>query len=97
MKILKKTLFYKEYESPIAYGYEKEHKVNAYIEVTAYFDFKEGLRFTVGVANASFCYRNPIKAFIRALEHESIGMGKYQRMKDDVRSCGLYNKLDVNP
>jgi hypothetical protein len=60
-----------------------------------YFDFKEGLRFSVGVANMSSCYRNPFKAFIRTLEHESIGMAKYQQMKEDTRSCGLYKRLDV--
>ena len=95
MKTIKKVLYYKEYESPIAYGYKKEHKVKTYIKVTAWLDFKEGLRFSVGVANASFCYRNPFKAFIRILEHQSIGMQKYQQMKEDTRKCGVYKKLDV--
>ena len=95
MKTIKKVLYYKEYESPIAYGYKKEHKVKTYIKVTAWFDFKEGLRFSVGVANVSFCYRNIFKAFIRILEHESIGMQKYQQMKEDARSSGVYKKLEV--
>jgi hypothetical protein len=95
MKRFKKILYYKEYEAPIKYGYKPEHKVKTYIKVTMWFDFKEGLRFSVGVANASWCFRNPFKAFIAALEHESIGMQKYQQMKDDTRDCGLYNKLDV--
>ena len=95
MKTIKKVLFKEEYESPIAYGYKAEHKVKTYIEVTAWFDFKEGLRFSVGVANVSFCERNPFKALIRTLEHESIGMQKYQQMKEDSRKCGAYKKLDV--
>ncbi len=95
MKTIKKVIFYKEYESPIAYGYKVDHKVRTYIKVTAWFDFKEGLRFSVGVANMSACYRNPFKAFIRVLEHESIGMQKYQQMKEDSRNCKVYQKLDV--
>lgn len=93
---MKKVLFYKEYESPIAYGYKNEHKVKTYIKITIHFEFKNGLWFGVSVPNMGCGDRNPFKALIRALEHESIGMGKYQRMKDDTRSCGLYNKLDVN-
>ena len=95
MKTIKKVLFKKEYESPIAYGYKAEHKVKTYIEVIMWFDFKEGLRFSVGVANVSFCYKNPFKAFIRVLEHQSIGMQKYQQMKEDSRKAGVYKKLDV--
>ena len=96
MKTFKKVLYFKEYESPIKYGYKPEHKVKTYIEVCMWFDFKEGLRFTVGVANVSYCSRNPFKAFIRVLEHESIGMQKYQQIKEDARACGIYNKLDVD-
>jgi hypothetical protein len=95
MKTFKKTLFYKEYESPIAYGYKPEHTIKTYIEVNMYFDFKQWLRFSVSVPNFSCCKRNPFKAFIRVLEHESIGMSKYQRMKEDTRACGLYRKIDI--
>ena len=95
MKTFKKNLFYKEYEAPIAYGYTAEHKVRTYIEVNMYFDFEQWLRFSVTVPNFSCCRHTPFKAFIRALEHESIGMVKYQYMKEDVRNCGLYNKLDI--
>ena len=95
MKTIKKVLFYKEYESPITYGYKAEHKVKTYIEVIAWFDFKKGLRFSVGVANMSACYRNPFKAFIRVLEHESIGMEKYRQIKEDTRRCNVYQKLDI--
>lgn len=95
MKTFKKTLYYKEYESPIAYGYKSEHRIKTYIEFNVYFDFKEWLRFSVTVPNFSCCRHNPFKAFIRVLEHESIGMGKYQRMKEDTRNCGLYRKIDI--
>lgn len=94
MKTRTKTIYYKEYESPIAWGYKPEHKVKSYIRIQSHFDFKEGLRFSVTVPNVAYCHRNPFKALLRALEHESIGMGKYNRLKEDTRSCGLWKKLD---
>jgi hypothetical protein len=95
MKTIEKVLFEKDYESPIAYGYKKEHKVKTQIEVIMYFDFKEGLRFSVKSGNVSNCSKNIFKAFIRTLEHESIGMAKYDQMKYDARKCGIYNRLDI--
>lgn len=89
-----KTLYYKEYESPIAYGHKPEHKVRSYTEINMYFDFKDGLRFCVSVPNFSTTYRNPFKAMVRAMEHESIGMSKYNRIKEDTRRCGYWKKLD---
>lgn len=91
---MKKILYHNEYDSFVFYGYKPEHKINSYINITMYFDFKEGLRFCVEVPNTSYCYRNPFKAVLRALEHESIGMSKYQQLKDDIRSQGLDRKLD---
>lgn len=92
--MIQKTLYYKEYDSPVAYGYKPEHRVKSYVKLEMYFDFKRGLRFSVTVPNCGFCYRNPLKAIYRALEHESIGMAKYNKMKDDIRACGLYKSLD---
>ena len=94
MKTFIKTLYYKEYESPIAYGYEADHKVKSYVEIKVGFDFREGLRFCVTVPNVSYTYHNPFKAIMKALEHESIGMSKYNRIKEDTRRCGLWKKLD---
>lgn len=91
---MRKIIYYKEYELPIAYGYKPEHKVKSYLEVMLHFDFKEGLRFSVSVPNFSTCCRNPFKAIFRAMEHESIGMSKYNRIKEDSRSCGLWQKLN---
>jgi hypothetical protein len=90
---MKKVLYYKEYESPIFYGYKPEHKVKSYVKITMAFDFREGLRFCVSAPNVSWCYRNPIKALLKILEHESIGMAKYNRLKEDVRAKDLANKL----
>ena len=93
---MKKVLYFKEYESPVFYGYKPEHKVKSYIEITMYFDFKEGLRFSVCVPNTSWCHGNPLKAFLKILEHESIGMAKYNKLKEDIRHQGLDHNLDYH-
>lgn len=93
-KTHKKVLIHKEYTSPIKYGYEPHHKVQSYITITRCFSFKEGLRYTVTVPNASFCKKRLIDALVWAMEHESIGMAKYQRIKEDLNRQDLYRKLD---
>jgi hypothetical protein len=92
--MFKKTLYYREYFSPVFWGNKPEHKVKSYVEIKMCFDFKEGLRFTVSAPNVSWCYRNPLKALLRILEHESIGMAKYNKLKEDIRRQGLDRKLD---
>lgn len=93
-KTYKKTLFYEEYESPIRYGYKPEHKVKTYIQIQRVFDLKEGLRYVVSVPNVSWCQRKLQDAWIRILEHESIGMAKYNRLKEDMTSQDLFRTLD---
>lgn len=94
MKTLSKTIYYKEYEAPIAYGYKPEHKIKSYVKIQAHFDFKNGLYFSVTIPNMGISRRNPFKALLIALEHESIGMAKYNRIKEDSRSLDLWRKLD---
>ena len=91
MKTYEKILFKKEAESPLAWRSDKKAKIC--IEVIFFFDFKEGARFTVRAGNISACRRNPFKAFLRVLEHESIGMAKYDWLKEDTRSKGLWKQL----
>jgi len=86
MKTYKKVLFHEEYEGNAQYT----GKVKTYIEIIMYFDFKEGLRFTASVANYSWCFKNPINALIRVLEHESIGMAKYDALKEEYRKSYIY-------
>ena len=95
MKTHRKTLFSKEYSSPISYGTNSTHKVKTKIKVEIIFSFKEGVWFAILVGNFGCSDKNIFKAFVRALEHESIGMAKYDQMKCDTRKLGLYNKLDV--
>ena len=91
MKTYKKVLFYKEAESPLAW--RSDYKAKTKIESIMWFDFKEGLRFSVMAGNISSCERNIFKAIWRVLEHESIGMAKYDCLKEDTRSKGLWKKL----
>ena len=91
MKTYKNVLFYKEAESPLAWRGDRKAKTK--IEAIMWFDFKEGLRFSVGAGNITSCERNIFKAIWRVLEHESIGMAKYDCLKEDTRSKGLWKKL----
>ena len=74
-------------------AWRSDKKAKTCIEGIFFFDFKEGARFTVRAGNISACRRNPFKAFLRVLEHESIGMAKYDWLKEDTRSKGLWKQL----
>ena len=91
MKTYKKVLFEKYAESPLAW--RTDFKARTHIKVTFYFDFKEGSRFTVEAGNVSSCKRNLFKAICFVLEHESIGMAKYDCLKSDTRAKELWQKL----
>ena len=80
MKTWTKTLFKKEYISKTS-KFEGT-QIKTYIEIQMHFDFREGLKYSVTVPNCSFCRRKLKDALIRALEHESIGMQKYNRLKE---------------
>lgn len=91
---LKKVLFKKDWESPVAWASSKNpEKLNGYIEYVMWFDFKQGLRFSASVPNVSYCTRSPLKCLFRVLEHESVGMGKYQRLKERTRDLNLWKHL----
>lgn len=88
---IKKILFSKDAESPLAW--RNDRKAKTHIELTLYFNFKDGIIFAVSAGNVSYNCRNPFKALFRVLEHESIGMAKYDHLKDDTRRKGLWQKL----
>ena len=100
-----KTIYYKEYYSPVFYGYKPEHKVKSYVEIKIGFTLKHGLFFSVSVPNYSVSLNNPLKAILKALEHESIGMAKYEKLKEDIRydgrdknlHCGEIKFYDTQP
>lgn len=91
MKQIRKVLFSKEAESPLAW--RNDRKAKTHIEVVFYFDFKLGARFRVNAGNVSCCDKSLFKAFCQCLEHESIGMAKYDNLKYDTRAKGLWQKL----
>ena len=91
---MKITLFKKEWGSPVAWASSKNpERVEGYIEYIMWFDFKDGLRFSATVPNYSTCTRNPFRCLFNAMEHSSVGMGKYQRLKERNRKLGFWQKL----
>lgn len=91
MKTFKKVLFENVASFPFAWRNDCTGKTT--IKVLLFFDFKKGLRFVVEAGNFTYCDRSLFKAFCKCLEHESVGMMKYDRLKEDTQSKGLWNKL----
>lgn len=88
-----KILYYKEYYSPVFWGYKPEHKVKSYIKFQIHFNLKDGLWFSATVPNFTCGDRNPFKSIMTILEHESIGMSKYNKLKEDIRHDGRDKNL----
>lgn len=88
-----KTIFKKQWTSPVAWGVNGTPKIEGYIEYKMHFDFREGLRFSISIPNYGCCTRNPFKCLFLALEYADVGMGKYCRLKDHVRNLDLWKKL----
>lgn len=94
MKTYSKVLYQDAYSCYPAWSNSKDNaKIESYVKLEMHFDLKKGLRFSVTVPNFTICRRNPFKCIFRALEHESIGMGKYQRLKDRTREIDCWKKL----
>ena len=92
MKTYKKVLMRKDYTFKGQY-WSGNSKPESHIEFIMWFDFKEGLRFSVSLPNVSACYRNPFKAFMWVLEHENVKGMKYDDLKYNMRSKGLHRNL----
>lgn len=67
--------------------------IDSYVKIYRVFDFKEGLRYTVEVPDFGCCKRRKIDALLWTLEHESIGMQKYNCLKEIMYSKELWNKI----
>lgn len=87
------TLFKKHWESPVAWATEKTPIINGGIWYCLIFDFKNWLRFSCTSGNITACTRGPLKCIFHVLEHEGVGMAKYDRLKERVRENGLWNRL----
>lgn len=57
-------------------------KIESYIRIERHFDFKNGLRYSIMVPNFSSCEKSIKDAMLRVIEHESIGMAKYNGIKE---------------
>jgi hypothetical protein len=88
-----KTIYKKQWTSPVAWGVEGTPKVEGYIEYKVHFSFKEGICFSISIPNFGCGSRNPFECIFRALEHSSVGMGKYCRLKERTRSLGMWKNL----
>lgn len=77
---MERVIFYKEYSSNCKYG---NSKVQSYIKIEIFIK-NFSIFFCVSVPNYSVCRLNLVSAFLRVLEHESIGMSKYNRVKEVI-------------
>ena len=71
----------------------KPDDLSCYIELNIFISLKHGIFFSVAVANKVFSSRNPFKALLLALESETLGMAKYDKLKERVRDLDLWQKL----
>lgn len=76
-----------------AWAVEPGDAVNAYIEMSVLMNRHVFFTFQVSVANKTFSSRNPFKVLLRALESETIGMAKYDALKEAVRDNDTWKYL----
>ena len=89
---LHKTLYEKHFNAPLAWRTDGI-RVYLYVALVVHFTFKDGLWWSVRVPNKVFSDVNPVRAFCKALESETLGMAKYTLIKDCLRSKGMWSKL----
>ena len=87
------TLLRKHFTSQVAWAVSEEDKVGGYIELHLYLTRETTFHFCCSVADKSFCGRNPIDCLLRALESESVGMAKYNALKERLREREMWRKL----
>jgi len=81
-----KKIYTRKFKFPFQWeSYQKKELEKREISIWFNFTFRDGIWFTVRVPNKSFNNRNIFKALIAALESESVGMQKYDRLKEEVR------------
>ena len=90
---MKFILARKKFYSPVAWGLEEGDGVNGEIVFALYLTIHTGFHFSVNTGVASFNGRNPIDCIMRAMEHENVGMLKYERIKERTRQNKTWQKL----
>lgn len=89
MKTYSKLIYQNEYTSFSKWG----QKITSYIKIERHFDFRDGLRYSVSVPNFGCCKRKLKDAILWAMEHESIGMAKYNGIKELIDNKKLWNNI----
>jgi hypothetical protein len=83
-------IFLRSFTFNTAWQLEEKQKHTAYIEIHFFF---KGMYFSVNVNNKGFTSRNIFTALLNALESETVGMQKYNTLKDRVRTIGAWQRL----
>ena len=86
-------IFKKHWSVPVAQAATDKDNTEAYITFSLVVNRYWGFVFKTSVMNKSFCYRNPFKSLLVALESESTGMAKYDRLKERLRDSGKWGSL----
>ena len=90
---MKITLFAKKFESPKSWAYTDDDIVRGFIIFDLVINNHVGFMFSTKLVNKTFSNRNPFKSIFAALESETIGMGKYDALKERVKYKKLWGKL----
>ena len=86
---MKLTLFKKHWDSPVAF---EGPPIQGLLEYKLIVDWR-GPRFTMTAGNISACTRGPLACIMHVLEHESVGMAKYDRLKEHLRDLKMWNTI----
>jgi len=86
-------LFAKKFEEITAWAHYPEDTVKGFIMFDLLINRHVMFTFQVKVMNKTFSSRNPFKALLWALESETVGMAKYDLLKQKVRSKDLWRSL----
>lgn len=77
----KKIIYENEYNCHSKWGSE----IKSYIKIEKIYSLIEKqIYYIVNVPNVSYTSRNLIKALYKTMEHESIGMSKYNSIKEKI-------------
>lgn len=90
MKII---IFKKSFESGVAWGNSASDNIEGEIEFCLFLEWRGIFWFVLNVPNKSFGGKNPFKVLSEAIESQSVGMGKYTRLKERVRSIDVWQQL----